>query len=176
VPLPDHIIEDVRRVLRNEDVSALVVDDLTQEDLALLDWSGSETHLASVSRALERIEPGEVQYLVVRAPGGEPIAKGGIDYAEEPGVGTIWQVATAQELQSLGIGTHLIAVAEQRVRKRGVRTAELAVEDNNPRAKALYERLGYREVRRKAASWDQEDAAGNVSRYETELAVMRKEL
>jgi ribosomal protein S18 acetylase RimI-like enzyme len=171
-----HVIEDVRRVLRDEGVSALRVDDLTKEDLPLLEWSGSATHLASVGRALDRVASGEVEYLVVRAPGGEPIAKGGIDYAEEPGAGTIWQVATAQELQSLGIGTHLIAAAEDRMRKRGVRVAELGVEDNNPRARALYERLGYREVRRKSASWDQQDTAGNVTRYETELAVLRKEL
>jgi ribosomal protein S18 acetylase RimI-like enzyme len=103
-------------------------------------------------------------------------SKGGTDYAEEPGVGTLWQLATAEELQSLGIGTRLIAVAEARMRERGVRVAELGVEDDNPRARALYERLGYREVRRKSAAWDQQDAAGNVTRYETELAVLRKEL
>jgi ribosomal protein S18 acetylase RimI-like enzyme len=174
--IADRTVQDVRRVLEREGPGGLRVDDLTREDLSLLGWSGSATHLASVSRALDRVEAGEVEYLVARAPGGEPIAKGGIDYAEEPGVGTLWQLATAEELQGLGIGTRLIAVAEERIRKRGMHIAELAVEDNNPRARALYERLGYRAVRRKAASWAREDAAGNVSLYETELAVLRKEL
>ncbi len=176
MPLPDVVIQDVRRVLLSEGPAGLRVDDLTREDLSLLGWSGSSTHLASVGQALDRVDSGEVEYLVVRAPSGEPIAKGGIDYVETPGAGTLWQFATLSELQGLGIGTHLIAVAERRMRRRGVHTAELAVEDNNPRARALYERLGYREAGRKSASSNREDAAGNVSLYETQLAVLRKNL
>ena len=176
MPLTDRVIRDVRHVLDNEGPGGLQVDDLAREDLPFLGWSGSSTHLASVARALDRVESGGVEYLVVRAPRGEPIAKGGIDYAVKPGTGTLMQVATAHELQGLGIGTHLIAAAEEHMRERGVRTAELAVEDNNPRARAMYERLGYREVGRESASWNREDAEGNLTLYETELAVLRKNL
>jgi ribosomal protein S18 acetylase RimI-like enzyme len=153
-----------------------MVDDLSREDLPLLGWSGSASHVASIGRALDRVELGEVEYLAVRAPGGEPIAKAGIDYAKKPGAGTIYQAATVSELQGHGIGTRLIAVAEERIRRRGVHAAELAVEDNNPRARALYERLGYREAGRERASWNREDSEGNLVLYETELAVLRKEL
>jgi ribosomal protein S18 acetylase RimI-like enzyme len=85
-------------------------------------------------------------------------------------------MATVHELQGLGIGTHLISVAESRIRERGLSVAQLDVGDNNPRARALYERLGYRETGRRSASWDVEDADGNVNLYETELAMLRKEL
>lgn len=163
-------------MLDDQGPAGLQVDDLTKEDLPLLGWSGSATHLASVGRALDRVDSREVEYLAVRAPSGEPIAKGGIDYAVKPGAGTMFQVATAPELQSRGIGAHLVAVAEEHMRKRGVLTAELAVEDNNPGARALYERLGYREAGRESASWDREDAEGNLTRYETELVVLRKDL
>jgi ribosomal protein S18 acetylase RimI-like enzyme len=126
---------------------------------------------------MARVASGEVEYLVVRAPSGYPIAKGGIDYAVSPGTGTLSQLATADELRGLGIGAHLIAAAEERMRERGVHTVELAVEDDNPRARALYERLGYREeVRRQTASWYVEDADGNLALYETELAVLHKDL
>lgn len=87
-----------------------------------------------------------------------------------------WKAVTAHELQGMGIGTLLIAVAEQRIRKRGLAIAELGVEDNNPRARMLYERLGYREVRRESASWNVEDATGSVSLYATVLAVLAKKL
>jgi ribosomal protein S18 acetylase RimI-like enzyme len=153
------------------------VDDLVRDDLPFLGWSGGPAHLATVGRALARVESGEVEYLVVRAPSGYPIAKGAIDYAVRPGTGTLSQLATADELRGLGIGSRLIAVAERRMRERGVHTAELGVEDDNPRARALYERLGYREeVRREAASWYVEDADGNLVLYETELAVLHKDL
>lgn len=170
------MIRDVRLVLANEGPTGLRVDDLVREDLPLLGWSGGSAHLASVGRALDRVESGEVDYLVVRAPSGYPIAKGGIDYASKPGTGTLTQLSTADELQGRGIGAHLIAVAEQRMRQRGVHTAELGVEDDNPRARALYERLGYRAVGRQAASWNVEDADGTLTLYVTELAVLRKDL
>jgi ribosomal protein S18 acetylase RimI-like enzyme len=176
VPLSDHVIQDVGRILDNEGPAGLLVDELTSNDLPHLGWSGSATHLASVGHALDRVASGEVEYLAVRAPDGQPIAKGGIDYAVKPGIGTILQVATAGELRGLGIGSHLVAEAERRIRKRGVSAAELAVEDDNPRARTLYERLGYREVRREAAAWEREDPEGTITLYETELAVLRKDL
>jgi hypothetical protein len=37
-------------------------------------------HLQSIVTALSRRARGGVDYLVVRAPSGEPIAKGGVDY------------------------------------------------------------------------------------------------
>jgi ribosomal protein S18 acetylase RimI-like enzyme len=147
-----------------------------REDLPLLGWAGSSAHLASVRRALERVESGQVEYLVVRAPSGYPIAKCGIDYAIKPGTGTLSQLVTADELRGLGIGTHLIAVAEVRMRGRGVHTAELGVEDDNPRARALYERLGYSEVGRESAAWTVEDADGKLILHEVELAVLHKRL
>ena len=55
----------------------------------------------------------------------------------------MWQLAVLPALQSRGLGTLLIRAAEQRIRNRGLRRAELAVEESNPRARALYERLGY---------------------------------
>lgn len=105
------MIRDVRRVLAKDGLNALRVDDLTNADLPLLGWSGSRGHVVSVGRALERVDSGEVEYLVARAPNGQPIAKAGIDYASSPGAGTLWQLATAYELQGLGIGPHLVAAA-----------------------------------------------------------------
>jgi ribosomal protein S18 acetylase RimI-like enzyme len=174
--LSDRVIRDVRRVLAREGPAGLEVDDLVRDDLRSLGWSGGAAHLASVGRALDRVESGEVEYLVVRAPTGYPIAKGCIDYRVEPGTGTLCQLVTADELRGLGIGARLIAVAEARMRRRGVRTAELGVEDDNPRARALYERLGYSEVRRESAAWNIEDADGALILYEAELAVLRKRL
>ncbi|HUB38586.1 MAG TPA: GNAT family N-acetyltransferase [Streptosporangiaceae bacterium] len=79
-------------------------------------------------------------------------------------------------LRSCGIGTLLIQAAEQRIRARRLHQAELGVEEGNPRARALYERLGYAAYGRKPDSWDQEAAHGTITRYETTLTLMRKEL
>ena len=53
-------------------------------------------------------------------------------------------VTVAPELRSQGIGTALIREAERRVAPRGLACVGLAVGVDNPRARSLYERLGYR--------------------------------
>ena len=157
-------------------VIPLTIRDLASGDLPSCAWSGSATHLASIARALDRARHGEVDYLAVCPPSGLPVALGGIDYVKIPGAGTLWQLVVHGPLQSCGIGTMLIQAAEQRIRARGLRWAELGVEECNPRARALYERLGYLAYGREPASWDEDAADGSITRYETICTLMHKEL
>ena len=159
-----------------EVVIPLTVRDLTAEDLPSCAWSGGATHLANVAKALERARRGEVDYLAVCPPSGLPVALGGVDYAENPGAGTLWQLAVHGALQSCGIGTILIQAAEQRILARGLHRAELGVEESNPRARTLYDRLGYVAYGRAPESWDEQAPDGTVFRYETMCTPMRKEL
>lgn len=68
----------------------------------------------------------------------------------EPGDGAVWLEAAAvsRPLRSRGIGTTLVRAAEALAAERGYHAAELGVEDSNPAARRLYERLGYRSVAR----------------------------
>jgi ribosomal protein S18 acetylase RimI-like enzyme len=159
-----------------EIVIHLAVRDLEPGDLPSCVWSGRATHLAAIARALERARNGEVEYLAACPPSGLPAGLCGIDYAKTSGAGTIWMLEVNPVLQSCGIGTVLIRAAEQRIRARGLHRAELGVEDSNPRARLLYERLGYAAYGSQPDSWDQEAADGTVTRYETMLTVMRREL
>jgi ribosomal protein S18 acetylase RimI-like enzyme len=163
-------------VLMAEVVVPLTVRDLTPEDLPSCTWSGSALFLTHLAEALERAGRGEVDYLAVCPPSGLPVALGGVDYAKTPGAGTLWQLSVHGALHSCGIGTILIRAAEQRIRARGLHRAELGVEECNPRARALYERLGYVAYGREPDSWDEQAADGSVTRYETVCTLMRKEL
>lgn len=167
---------DGELVSMREILVPLVIRDLVSGDLPSCAWSGTATHLAAIALALDRARHGEVDYLAACPPSGLPVALGGIDYAETPGAGTIWQVAVHGVLQSCGIGTLLVRSAEHRIRARGLHRAELGVEDSNPRARALYERLGYRAYGREPDSWDQEAPDGTITRYVTMLTLMRREL
>jgi len=100
----------------------------------------------------------------------------GIDYAANSGAGTLWQMATIEELRGLGIGTELISAAENRILKRGLSVAQSDVELDNPRARMLYERLGYREAGHRSASWEVEAPDGSTSLYETDVVTLRKHL
>ncbi|BDH69017.1 N-acetyltransferase GCN5 [Streptomyces sp. PLM4] len=150
--------------------------DLLHADLASCGWAGSAHHLAGVARQLERARLGEVDYLAVCPATDIPVAKGGVDYQVKEGVGTLWQLAVQPALQSCGIGTFLVQAAELRIRNRGLRHAELGVEENNPRARALYERLGYVAYDRQPDSWEEQAPDGTLRRYETMCTLLRKDL
>ena len=169
-------MEGLRAMIRAGGVQLLAVGDLRADEIAGLAWSGNPAHLRRVAAALQRAARGMEDYLVVRAPGGEPVAKMRIDYTSEADTGVFSQLATMGPLQGLGIATMLIGVGEQRVHARGLAFAGLGVEDSNPRACRLYQRLGYQAAGRQHASWETEDDTGELRVYETTLTILRKRL
>ncbi|MBS2554395.1 GNAT family N-acetyltransferase [Catenulispora sp. NL8] len=158
-------------------VIPIQVRDLTHADLPYCAWAGTSLHLRTVAKELERVAAGVAEYLAVCvAKTDAPVAIGGIDYEQAVGSGTIHQLATMPALQSRGFGTALIEEAEQRIRHRGLTRAELCVEHDNPRAQALYERLGYVVFDNVLDGWDEEKLDGTIRRYETMCAVLAKDL
>jgi ribosomal protein S18 acetylase RimI-like enzyme len=147
-------LEGLRQMILAGGARQLVVGDLRDDDLAGLAWSGNPAHLRSVAAALQRAAQGLEDYRVVRAPGGQPIAKMSADYTSEADAGVFSQLAVMGPLPGLGIATMLIGAGEQRARTRGLSFAALGVEDSNPRARRLYERLGYQAACRQHASWE----------------------
>jgi ribosomal protein S18 acetylase RimI-like enzyme len=168
--------DELADAVRTANVSSLVVDDLRVDDLDSIAWSGSPAHIRSVAGKLERASDGTLEYVAVRAQDGRPVAKGLIDFAARSDAGVIEQLATHPDLRGFGIGTRLIEEAERRIRARGIRWSVVGVEDDNPRARALYERLGYVAYAREHDSWDAEDEHGEIYRYETELTMLRKDV
>ncbi|MFF0343488.1 GNAT family N-acetyltransferase [Kribbella sp. NPDC004875] len=161
-------------------MTAVVLDltlrDLTDADLAACGFACSELHLAQVAKEFDRARRGEVDYLAVCTKTGLPVAIGGVDYMPHPGAGSLWQLSVHPALQSCGIGTVLIGAAEQRILARGHGRAELGVELSNPRARALYERLGYVAYDEVLESWDQQNPDGSITRHEAMCTQMRKQL
>ncbi|MBD0292750.1 MAG: GNAT family N-acetyltransferase [Jiangellaceae bacterium] len=82
------------------------------------------------------------------------------------------------ELQSRGIGTALIHQAEELVRQRGYSALGLAVSVDNARARALYERLGYRPWSHGEydTGFMDEDASGRETWFADRCVYLVKEL
>jgi GNAT superfamily N-acetyltransferase len=155
----------------------LHVRDLAENDLPEIAWSGGPLHPRYVGEALQRrATTGDLDYLAVCVPSDRPIAIGGIDYAISAAAGTLYQLAVLQPLQSCGIGSHLIEAAEQRIRARGLSVAELSVEAENARARALYERLGYVDFGTETDSWETETPSGDREIRHAYCIRMRKVL
>jgi ribosomal protein S18 acetylase RimI-like enzyme len=131
----------------------LTVRDLEAEDVGDLGWSGGPDHINALATALGATFLGDVVLLVVALPNGRLIASGGVDFRKAAGSGLLWMLAVHELFQGMGVGTSLIRALEQRIVDRGLRSARLAVEHDNPRAAALYRRLGYRELGSSLDTW-----------------------
>ena len=81
-----------------------------------------------------------------------------------------------EELRSQGIGSALIGAAEELARERGLLAAGVGVAEDNPRAAALYARLGYRPLLGYIARWSYEDQDGVTHEYAEPCLFLTKEL
>lgn len=78
--------------------------------------------------------------------------------------------------QSKGIGTKLLEIAENDLILKGYRIVNLNVGQDNNRARALYERLGYRVIGSDPGRWSYYDQHGRRQEVNEPAWRMRKEL
>lgn len=155
---------------------AVSVRRLRREDLGSCEWAGSTTHLAYVSEALSRAARGRVDYLAVCPPSDMPVAIGGVDFEVNPDAGTLRQLVVHPALRSCGLGTILVGACEAAIKRRGLVRAELSVDEDNPCARRLYQRLGYVECGRRPEEWQVRAVDGSVRRHRTVCVVTRKDM
>lgn len=115
------------------------------------DWYGYERD-ESFRRSFERHKAGEVVYIVAHVRG-RPVGHLGVDLIRVRDAAHLWQFGVLPALQSHGIGTAMVAYAEHAAAAHGFRIAEIGAETDNPRARALYERLGYVLVDERDGEW-----------------------
>ena len=72
-----------------------------------------------------------------------------LDYSADPDEVYIDGIAVAEDMQGSGIGSHLLKMLERMAVKNGIRKISLEVIDTNPRAEALYRRLGFEVVKQR---------------------------
>jgi ribosomal protein S18 acetylase RimI-like enzyme len=146
--------------------------DLEPADLSDLDWSGGPEHIRAVAEALEASYAGEVALLVGYLPNDRLIAMGAVDFRPSEDAGSIWMLAVHELFQSLGAGAQLIAALERKIIDQGRPLARMLVEHDNPRARVLYERLGYSDAGATLDSWP---VAGGRT-YVTACTIMERRL
>lgn len=128
--------------------STLVLRACVERDLEALEWFGMFTHHRSILRdAWNRHCAGNNLCYVVDYSG-FPIAQAWVDLERRRGPNTamLWAVRVFPIFQGQGIGRFMLQKIEHHVQARGVTGLWLGVERHNTRARAFYERLGYREV------------------------------
>jgi GNAT superfamily N-acetyltransferase len=122
----------------------VVIRPAEETDLPALEWFGLFAgHRGLIRRVFEQHQHGAAIMLVAQV-NHEPSGQLWVDLAQRVDTGVIWAVRVLPCLQRRGLGTRLLDAAEAMLLERGIAQAELTVEIDNPRARHLYERLGYR--------------------------------
>ena len=149
-----------------------------EDDLEELEWCGLFTHHRELIReAYERQERGEVVMLLAEV-NGFPVAQAWVDLRRRAAAaaGFIWAVRVNPLFRSQGIGSRVLTEAEEVIRASGLQAAELGVEKDNPGARNLYERAGYRVLRSAYEEYEYTDAGGERALIPVNQWIMRKPL
>ena len=157
------------------------VRDVRVTDLPALEWFGTYAHFRRLEESNYRdVEAGYKLWLVAevnRFPAGHLKINLRV---EDPLRGTprgyIFAVRVFEPFQGLGLGTALVRAAENALRARGFRYVSIAVGKDNPRARRLYERLGYSIYREEVGHWQYVDLGGRVHRMDEPEFLMDKPL
>lgn len=149
-----------------------------EADLPGLEWSAElVSHRAFVREQFERHLRGANVMLVaerVGAPVGQiwvELATGAADR-----VATLWAARVMPPLRGLGIGARLVLAGERVAGAAGRRRVELGVEKSTPRARRLYERLGYRYARDELSAETYAAPDGTTTRHAFDQWVLAKPL
>ncbi len=149
-------------------LSDVLIRYLTQEDLPALEWEGEYTHFRrlyqDIYQSARRGEAilwvadlnrvGIIGQLFVQLNSARSELADGVSRAY------IYGFRIRPEYRNQGLGTHMLAVVERDLVKRGYRWAVLNVNRDNPDARRLYERLGYQIVAMEAGHWTFLDEKG----------------
>ena len=133
---------------------------------AMATWSGQ---VDAVFRPA--LESSDRLLLVALANGRFPIGHVLIDLS-----GIVSHLLVLAGFRDQGLGTALMAEAEDAIRAHGAGHATLMVEKTNEAAIRLYERLGYERIAESSATWEDPMPDGTLRAVDHPSWVMRKEL
>ncbi len=105
----------------------------------------------AAARLLADAEGDDLRRVYALAPVAGGLAVGVLDlylHHPEPGVAHIALLLFREACQGLGYGKETTAALEQALARAGYHTLRLSVGDENPEAKAFWERIGFAEVGR----------------------------
>ena len=147
----------------------------TEDDLPLLEWYGQYTHFRNLFRLTYDGQLKGERLMLVADLNQFPIghvfmyfnAKVSLwqsmtGHKNTQSRGYLYALRVMEHLQGLGIGTRLILESERLMREQGCTSATISVAKDNPRAKLLYERLGYVVYMEDEGEWSYVDHQGRT--------------
>lgn len=144
-------------------------------DLPKLEWFGAFTHHRAIIQEAFDLQSRGQAVMLVAAAGGFPIGQAWLHLSRQP-CPTVWAVRVLEPFRGSGVGARLMIALEEEAATRGCRQLELGVEQGNPRARAFYERLGWRVTGEREESYGYTPPGGRPVRHALNEWVMAKSL
>lgn len=146
----------------------VVVRPLVKKDLQALEWDGEFTHFRRLyADSYERMLRGENLMWVAELPGTGLIGQVFIqlncsqpELADGRNRAYFFSFRVQPAFRNLGLGSLIIKIVEDDLRQRGYSILTLNVAKDNPRARKLYERHGFKVTGQEPGVWSYLDHEG----------------
>lgn len=165
------------------DAQKVIIRPIREIELPALEWEGAYTRYRKVFQQTYEDAVRGQRVMLVAVHGGQIVGQVFIQlssterrYADGYSRGYLYSLRVRPEWQAHGIGTRLLKSAETTLRARGFTTAVIAAGKDNPRARQLYERLGYRAFADDPGVWYFQDVNGLQQSVSEPCWVMQKRL
>lgn len=160
----------VRQKKPADPIKEAIIRHLRKSDLPALEWGGEYTHFRELYKnSFKNAEMGrsvlwvvEIRRIGVVGQLFVQLQSGRKELADGKERAYIYGFRIQPEYREKGIGTRMMKVAEQDIYSRGFSKITLNVSRDNPDARRLYERLGYRIVADEPGKWSFIDHEGRV--------------
>lgn len=138
-----------------------------EDDLQKLEWLGEFVHFRRVFQQTYQDQLLGHRLMLIADLNNYPIGQIFILLKSNGGwsdsdYGYLYSLRVMTPFQGLGIGTHLILQAEALIQERELEFSTIAVAKDNPRARKLYERLGYKVYSSDDGRWSYQDHKGQT--------------
>lgn len=152
-----------------------------EEDLPKLEWMGEFTHFRRLFQQTYQDQLAGHRLMLLADLNQFPIGQVFILFNSTIGwngseYGYLYSLRVMTPFQGLGIGTQLILQAEHIMQERQMNYATIAVAKDNPRARHLYERLGYQVYSSDDGRWSYQDHKGHTVHVYEPCWMMEKKL
>lgn len=160
----------------------------TETDLPALEWHGQYTHFRRVFQKTYREQCAGLRMMMLADMNGFPVGQIFVLLNNAPGVtrrhrasatdlrGYLYSLRVMDHLQGMGIGSKLVEWAENTLKSRGYDWTIISAAKDNPRARQLYEKLGYRVYCEEAGRWQYVNHQGQIVRVHEPCWMLEKAL
>lgn len=146
----------------------VIIREVERSDLPDLEWEGEFIHFRRLfASAFERARLGLSVLWIATLPGEGLIGQVFIqltcdrpELADGRKRAYLYSFRVRQRYRSQGLGTYMLRHLEDDLIRRGYRSLTLNVAKDNPRARQLYERAGFRVVAHEPGEWSYPDHNG----------------